>query len=335
MKVFITGCAGFAGSHLADWLLEQGQEVIGLVRSEDGSSNLDHLRSKIQIVRGDILERDVISPLMAKARPQRIYHLAALSSPADSFDDPWLTYRVNLTGTLNLLCAWRELQFDSRFLLVSSSHVYGPVDERDLPLREEMPLRPASPYAGSKAAAELLAWQFTQSYGLPIVRVRPFNHVGPRQDSRFVCSSLARQVAEIELGLRSSPVHVGNLQAGRDFTDVRDIVRGYHLALEKGQPGEVYQLCSGHCVSIETVLRHLTASVSEPVEVAVNESRLRSQDLRMLWGDPSKAAQALGWEPHYDLQTTLCDLKQYWLDTIPPRQHDVPVHGSSPGLANS
>lgn len=316
MKALITGCAGFAGSHLAEHLLERGEEVVALVRAQDPLGNLEHLLPKLRLVRADVLDLDRLSAIMEETRPQRIYHLAALSSPVESLRDPRLTYQVNFTGTFNLLLAWRQTGLDSRFLLVSSSEVYGRVSERDLPVREDAPLRPANPYAGSKAAAEMLALQFFGSYGLPIVRVRPFNHTGPRQDAGFVCSGLARQVAEIELGLRAPAVTVGNLKARRDFSDVRDVVDGYGLLLEKGQPGEVYQLCSGHPVSIEVVLRLLTGLASKPVEIIVDESKLRSQDAAAMWGDPLKAAQALGWKPRYGLETTLRDLNLYWKHTL-------------------
>ncbi len=319
MRALITGCAGFAGSHLAEHLLEQGEEVVALVREEDPLSNLAPLLPMIRLVRADILDLDRMSAIMEETRPQRIYHLAAISSPAESLHDPRLAYQVNFNGTFNLLLAWRQAQLDSRFLLVSSSQVYGHVGEQNLPVREDAPLRPANPYAGSKAATEMLAVQFFESYGLPIIRVRPFNHTGPRQEATFVCSSLARQVAEIDLGLRPPVVGVGNLRASRDFSDVRDIVDGYRLLLEKGRPGEVYQLCSGRPVSVEIILRHLTALASKPVEIVVDESRLRSQDESVMWGDPSKATHMLGWKPRYELQVTLRDLELHWEHTIRAR----------------
>jgi GDP-4-dehydro-6-deoxy-D-mannose reductase len=328
MKALITGGAGFAGSHLTEYLLEQGQEVVVLTRDADRLRNLEHVLSKIEVMRADILDCERLSAVLEQTRPERIYHLAALSSPTDSFQNPRLTYQVNLTGTLNLLSGWHQAGFDSRFLLVSSSQVYGQISEQQLPLREDTPMRPASPYGGSKAAAEMLAVQFFESYRLPIIRVRPFNHTGPRQGPDYVCSSLARQVAEIELGLRAPLVSVGNLDACRDFSDVRDIVRGYHLLLEEGEPGEVYQLCSGSPVSVEAILRHLIASSSKPVQIAVDESRVRSRDVSSVWGEPRRATQAVGWRPRYQLPTTLRDLEQYWEDSIRSGQPDI----SSPAV---
>jgi GDP-4-dehydro-6-deoxy-D-mannose reductase len=312
MRALITGGAGFAGSHLAEYLLRQGEDVTVLARGAEPLANLEHLQNAVRIERGDLLDPSRMRQLVEDTRPQRIYHLAALSSPRESFENPKLAYDVNFTGTLSLLCAWRELGIDSRFLFVSSVAVYGSVDSHHLPLREDASLRPTSPYAGSKAAAEMLAGQFFRAYGLPIVRVRPFNHTGPRQMSSYVCSDFARQVAEIDLGLRSPRVSAGHLNVRRDFSDVRDIVRGYYLLMEKGEPGEVYQLCSGDSVSIESILRRLMALSSQPIEVKVDENKLRPEESPVLWGDPSKARRAAGWQPQYDFETTLRDLKLYW-----------------------
>jgi GDP-4-dehydro-6-deoxy-D-mannose reductase len=201
---------------------------------------------------------------------------------------------------------------DCRFLFVSSSEVYGMVPREKLPLREEMELRPINPYAGSKAAAEILALQFFRSYGLPILRVRPFNHTGPRQSSDFVCSKLAREAAEIDLGLRPPTIVAGNIHAVRDFSDVRDIVRGYHDLLEKGEPGEVYQLCSGRGISIKAILQTLISFASKPVGVAIDKSLVRQQEAAEAWGDNSKTRLAVGWEPRHELTDTLRALKLYW-----------------------
>ena len=182
MNALITGGAGFAGSHLVEFLLQQGQDVVVLARDQDKLRKLEHVLSNIRVMRGDIHDRERISAVLAQIRPQRIYHLAALSSPTDSFQDPGRTYRVNFTGTFNLLWSWRQAEFDSRSLLVSSSQVYGRPSEQQLPLREDAAMRPASPYAGSKAAAEMLAVQFFESDRLPVIRARPFNHTRPKQE---------------------------------------------------------------------------------------------------------------------------------------------------------
>jgi GDP-4-dehydro-6-deoxy-D-mannose reductase len=312
MKTLITGCAGFAGSHLAEYLLDQSEEVIALVSPNEDLENIRQIEKHLQISRADVRDFDCLLEVLKSSRPQRIYHLAAFSSPSESFESPDLTYQVNFTGTLNLLSAWLRVGMDCRFLLVSSAEVYGRVPPEKLPMREGMELRPVSPYAGSKAAAEILALQFFQSYGLPIVRVRPFNHTGPRQSSNFVCSKFARQAAEIDLGLRPPTIVAGNLQAIRDFSDVRDIVRGYRDLLEEGTPGEVFQLCSGHPVSIETILQTVISFASKPIQILVDKSLIRDQEAAEVWGDYSKAKLAVGWEPRQELTDTLRVLKLYW-----------------------
>ena len=316
MKSLVTGCAGFAGSHLADLLLEQGEEVVAVLGINEDRANLRPIEKRLQIESADLRDFARWLELLRSLRPQRIYHLAAFSSPVKSFANPLETYAVNFTGTLNLLSAWLRVGMDCRFLFVSSAEVYGAAPPEELPLREDAELRPLNPYAGSKAAAEILAAQFFRSHGLPIVRVRPFNHTGPRQSPEFVCSRLARQAAEIELGLRPPLIVAGNTQAVRDFSDVRDIVRGYHELLEKGEPGEVYQLCSGRGVSIDFVLRTLLDLTSKPAGLQVDPSLLRPIEAAEVWGDYSKARLAVGWEPRYQLVDTLRALKDYWLSRL-------------------
>jgi GDP-4-dehydro-6-deoxy-D-mannose reductase len=312
MKTLITGCAGFAGSYLADYLVGKGDEVIALLAVNENRANIQHLEKDLQIAVADLRASDLVRDLIESFKPQRIYHLAAFSSPAESLENPALTYQVNFMGTLNLLSAWRQVGMDCRFLLVSSAEVYGAVPREKLPLREEMELRPVNPYAGSKAAAEMLALQFFRSYGLPIVRVRPFNHTGPRQSSKFVCSNFARQIVEIELGVRPPTIVAGNIHVARDFSDVRDIVGGYSDLLEKGSPGEVYQLCSGHAVSIQSILQTLLSFTSQSIQVSVDRSRFRNQEAPEVWGDYSKARTSVGWEPRHELADTLRALKLYW-----------------------
>jgi len=312
MKSLITGCAGFAGSHLADYLLGQGEEAVALVAIDENLANIRHIEKQLEIVHGDVRDYDRMLKVLQSSKPQRIYHLAAFSSPAESLENPELTYQVNFTGTLNLFAAWLRVGMDCRFLLVSSAEVYGIVPKEKLPMHEELDLRPVNPYAGSKAAAEMLALQFFQAYGLPIIRVRPFNHTGPRQSSKFVCSKLARQVAEINLGVRPPTIVAGNIHVTRDFSDVRDIVRGYCDLLERGEPGEAYQLSSGRAISIEAILQTLASFASKPVEVLTDKSLIRGGEAAEVWGNYSKAKRAVGWEPQRALTDTLRQLELYW-----------------------
>lgn len=323
MKSLITGAGGFAGSHLAEYLLKQNQEVIALVNPQNDLVNLQHIRSRICIKRVDIRESSRLIHILSETKPQRIYHLASFSSPVESLRDPRLTYDVNFLGTLNLLSACRQLESECRFLFVSSAEVYGAEATDKMPLREDCPLRPRNPYAASKAAGEMLAIQFHKNYGLPIVRVRPFNHTGPRQSDALFCSSLARQIAEIEAGIHLPTVITGNLKLRRDFSDVRDIVQGYFLLLEKGEAGDVYQLCSGQPVLLESILQSLRSHTSRSITVSVDGSKLRSGEVPAVWGDPSKACQVTGWSPQYDLKTTLRDLNLYWAMAIRPGAPEI------------
>ncbi|HXJ95831.1 MAG TPA: GDP-mannose 4,6-dehydratase [Terriglobia bacterium] len=312
MKALITGGAGFAGSHLAEHLLNQNCDLTLIARPEESLGGIEHLLPQVRLEHADLRDFDRVRRILAEVRPHRIYHLAALSSVVESFHNPRECYDVNLGGTLNLLESWRDLGFEARLLLVSSSDVYGQVNEVDLPLREGSSLRPASPYAGSKVAAEFLALQFGLSYGLPVVRVRPFHHTGPRQSPAFVCSSLARQVAEIACGLRPAVISVGNPDVGRDFSDVRDIVRGYALLMDRGRAGEVYQLCSGRAVTVGLLIECLTAEVPIPIEVRIEATRVRAGEATVLWGDPARVRAEIAWSPEYELKKTLSDLEAYW-----------------------
>lgn len=320
MKALITGAAGFAGSHLAEYLLEQGEEVVAMVHpGEEDLANLASILPQLRVERADVGDAECLPRVIRDIKPDRIYHLAAMSSPSESFQDPRLTYEVNFIGTLNLLTAVRRLELDCRILHVSSAEVYGSVRSEQLPLREQTPFCPSSPYAGSKAAAELLTVQFFQSYGMPIIRARPFNHTGARQSAAFVCSNFARQIAEVDAGLRPASITVGNLKVRRDFSDVRDIVRGYHLLLEKGEPGEVYQLGSGHSIPIGEILQILIGLSSQAIQVVVDESRIRRAEALEIWGATEKAEQAVGWKPLYSLETTLGALMAYWEVTLRTR----------------
>ncbi len=316
MKALVTGGAGFAGSHLTEWLLGLGWETTVLAAEQEDLGNIRHLLGDVRLLRGDLRDAEGIANRVRGCAPDRVFHLAALSSPSESMRNPALTYEVNFLGTLNLLLACRQLGRDLRFLFVSSSEVYGEVGASALPLREEMPLRPANPYAASKAAGEMLAYQFFKSEGMAIVRVRPFNHTGPRQASTFVCSDFARQIAEIELGLRPPRITVGNLKVKRDFSDVRDIIRGYHLLLEKGVPGEVYQLGAGRALPIEEILQTLLRTTSASVEVVVDPARLRPSESPSVWGDTSKAESSVGWKREFSLGQALQDLKQDWVERL-------------------
>ncbi len=314
MKVLITGITGFAGSHLADHLLaEQSEvEVLGTYRWRSPMENVAHLKDHVSLVECDIRDASATTQVIEELRPDVIFHLAAQSFVPSSWRAPQESLGTNILGQLNLFEAVRRAGLDCRIQVAGSSEEYGLVRADELPITEEQPLRPLSPYAVSKVAQDVLAFQYFHSYGMPIIRTRGFNHTGPRRPSVFVCSDFARQIVEIDLGLRPARIRVGNLEARRDFTDVRDMVRGYWLALASGEPGEVYNLCAGRSWSIQEVLDQLIEIAGVEVEVESDPERLRPSDVPLLEGDASRLRKATGWEPRIPFRQTLSDLLDYW-----------------------
>ena len=241
-----------------------------------------------------------------------IFHLAAQSFVPASWRLPAETFAVNAVGQINLFEAVRDLKLDPRIQIAGSSEEYGQVHPDEVPMKETNPLRPLSPYAVSKVAQDLLGYQYFMSYGLKAVRTRGFNHTGPRRGDVFVTSNFARQIAEIEKGKRPPVVEVGNLEAKRDFTDVRDMVRAYWLACAKGEPGEVYNIGTGHTIAMKDMLAILLSLSTSKVEVKVDPARLRPSDVPILYSDCSKFKALTGWKPRIPLETTLKDLLDYW-----------------------
>jgi GDP-4-dehydro-6-deoxy-D-mannose reductase len=310
--VLVTGAGGFAGSHLAEHLLQQGERVVAMVSTRGTLTNLQSIVDRIKVERIDLADSARLRGVLGDYRPERIYHLASVSTKFELPGEFWLPFESILKGTVNLLHAWRESGIRARMLYVSSAEIYGAAAGIPMPLREDSCFAPSSLYASSKVAAEMFCLQFFRSYGLPIVRVRPFQHTGPRQSAAFVCSNFARQFAEIARGLRDPRITVGNVHVWRDFTDVRDIVRGYRLLLENGEPGEAYQLCSGRAVSISSLLEILCRLSAIIVEMATDDTKVRSDEVAAYWGDPSKASHAVGWSAQIPMENTLRDLKTHW-----------------------
>ena len=322
MRVLVTGVSGFVGGHLAEHLIGSDDLVVGLSASGRWPEGLAHLSSRVRIERCD-LAGDVeaeLAELIGRKRPEVIYHLAAQANPQASTADPRGTWALNLGGTLNLLEAVRESGLAPRVVLVGSGVSYGNPAAEHLPVSESCPMRPNNPYSSSKAAADLLGVQHALEHGANIVVVRPFNHAGPRQSSRYVLGALARQVAEVELG-RKARVEVGNLEVVRDFTDVRDVVRGYRLLAGGGDAGEIYNLGSGRGTKLADALADLTSLARVPIEVHVDPARVRPVDLPLLVADPSKLRAATGWEPRISIGQTLGDMLQDWRDTLAREDH--------------
>jgi len=320
MRVLITGISGFAGSHLAEYLLHEHPEVelYGLRRwrSELPAAAPSAVA---RIVEGDLLDATSLLRALQASRPDVVFHLAASSSVASSWDTPAEIMQVNVLGTLNLLEATRQLDLDAPVVLACSAEAYGQVAPEELPIRESQPFRPVSPYAVSKAAVDLLGYQYFQSFRLRTVRARFFNHCGPGQPSRFVVSSLARQIAEIEAELRPPQIQVGNLDARRDFIDVRDAAHAYWLAATRGEAGEAYNVASGRARSIREILDRMLALTDAVVEVTFDPARLRPSELAVLEGDAGRFARATGWEPRVPFEQTLLDTLEHWRRALASR----------------
>lgn len=318
MRVLITGITGFAGSHLADYILanQPGVKVFGLVRWRSRMENILHIQDKIELYEGDL--KDVISlrSCLAEIEPERIFHLAAQSFVPTSWKCPAETFATNAIGQINLFEALRSLKLSPKIQVAGSSEEYGQVYPDEIPMKETNALRPLSPYAVSKVAQDLLAYQYFRSYGLRTVRTRGFNHTGPRRGEVFVTSNFAKQIAEIEKRKKKPVIRVGNLEAKRDFTDVRDMVRAYWLCLDKGEEGEVYNIGRGIAHSMREILDNLLSLSRVKVKIDVDPKRLRPSDVPVLLSDSTKFIRLSGWKPEIPLKKTLTDLLAFWRERI-------------------
>jgi GDP-4-dehydro-6-deoxy-D-mannose reductase len=302
---------------MAEYAIARGAEVIGSARWRSRTENIEHLRGQIRLIECDLRDTSSLRRLLAASAPTHIIHLAAQSFVGASWHMPEETLSTNITSQVNLLEGIREIPSPPRFLVIGTSEEYGLVYPDELPITETNPLRPLSPYAVSKVGQDLMGFQYFKSYGLPIMRTRAFNHEGPRRGDVFVTSNFAKQVAEIEAGRHDPVIHVGDLTPRRDYSDVRDIVRGYWMLLERGEPGEVYNLCSGRTWMIQQVLEfYLDRSHVNGISVQVDPARLRPSDVMVLEGDPSKIHKALGWQTEIPFERTLTDLLAYWRQRI-------------------
>ncbi|MCS7220654.1 MAG: GDP-mannose 4,6-dehydratase [Anaerolineae bacterium] len=310
-RALITGISGFVGSHLAELLLaETDCQVAGTVLGD--MSNVAHLRERLTLYPAELSRLDVVAYILEEVRPDFIFHLAAQPIPSLSARDPWSTLEPNIRMQLNILEAVVRLKLNSRVLVVGSSEEYGLVSPDQLPITEDTPLRPLNPYAVSKIAQDFLGLQYHLAHGVFAVRVRPFNHIGPRQRLGFVAPDLARQVAEAEAGLQPPVVYVGNLDVYRDFSDVRDVVRAYWLALTKGEPGSVYNIGSGQVHSIREMLERLIALTGKQIEIRIDPQRTRPSEVPRLVADASRFRQRTGWEPRIPFEQSLRDVLDEW-----------------------
>ncbi|KKP59689.1 MAG: hypothetical protein UR52_C0005G0013 [Candidatus Gottesmanbacteria bacterium GW2011_GWA1_34_13] len=315
-KALITGITGFVGSHMAELLINEGIEVYGIQRWRSKTENIEHIKYKIKVEEADLLDAHSLYTLIDKIKPDYIFHLAAQSYVQSSWASPTQTLEVNITGTAHLFEAVRKTNLPVTIQIACSSEEYGKVLPNEIPIKETNPLRPLSPYAVSKLAMDYLGYQYHESYGMKIIRTRGFNHTGPRRGEVFAESNFAKQIAEIEKDKREPVVYVGNLEAQRDYTDVRDMVRAYLLAVEKCVGGDVYNICSGTTWRISKVLEILLSYSKVKVEVKQDVSRMRPSDVAILLGDNSKFVKQTGWKLQVPFEKTLKDLLNYWRENV-------------------
>jgi GDP-mannose 4,6-dehydratase len=318
-KVLITGITGFVGSHLADYILENFPEIqiLGLARWRSPTNNIKHILDKITLQFGDLLDPFSLKPILSEHQPDIIFHLAAQSYVPFSFSSPVATLNANVIGTCNLLEAVKELKlasdYDAIVHVCSSSEVYGQVREDEIPITEDVPFRPASPYAVSKVGEDMLGYQYWLSWGIKTLRTRMFTHTGPRQAEALVVSNFAKQVAAIEAGLAPPAVKVGNLESIRTFLDVKDAVRAYWLLVTKCTPGEVYNIGGVETMTIGEMLNMLLGLSSvKNIKVEVDPNRLRPSDVTLQIPSTGKFYKETGWKPEIKFKQTLEDTLNYW-----------------------
>ncbi|HEY4707268.1 MAG TPA: GDP-mannose 4,6-dehydratase [Thermodesulfobacteriota bacterium] len=308
-KALITGIAGFAGSHLVERL--NGRFEISGTVIDGNSGNLSGFTG-LDLVRCDLLDRAAVEGLIARLKPDFIFHLAAQSMPSFSFGHPAETLHTNIFSTLNIFEAVVSSSPETVVLNIGSGDEYGDAAKESLPVNEKAELRPLNPYAVSKVTQDLLAFQYWKSKGLKVVRARPFNHFGARQAESYVAAEFAKQIAQIEAGIKKEKtLKVGNLDAAKDFLDVRDVVAAYELLVQKGAYGEVYNVASGRPVSIRELSEKLIALSTERIEIAQDPSKKRATDVEALYGDATKL-KSLGWSQRYTLDESLEALLEYW-----------------------
>ncbi|HEX2910516.1 MAG TPA: GDP-mannose 4,6-dehydratase [Chloroflexia bacterium] len=328
-RVLITGIAGFVGSNLVEYLLDAfpGKLAIFGITANADTPHLAAMQDHpdLTLRRLQLENAAGLNAAVAEIRPDFIFHLAAQSFVGPAISNPGLTLNTNINITLNLFEAVRQagLAEHTRLLNAGSGDQYGFIQPENLPVREDTPFRPGNPYAVSKIAQEMLGYQYSRSYKMPIFNTRAFNHLGPRQSDQLAAGAFARQIAQAEAGQIEPVIRVGNLQARRDYTDVRDVVRAYWLALQPEiaghsgcLPGEPYNICSGRAFSMQEILEKLIGLARLPLEVSPDPARMRPSDLPEVVGDNTRFRQATGWQPAIPLEKSLADLLDYWRSAV-------------------
>lgn len=310
MRALITGIGGFVGGFLSAHLEKNGLEVWGTVQNESELERYGSDKATIRVM--DLTKHLEVEAIINEIRPDMIYHLAAQSSAAISWDKPQLTIEVNVNGTINLLEAIRKSDLKPRILIIGSSEEYGFISPTDLPVSERQPYAPGNPYAVSKIAQSYMSQVYANAFKMHIVITRSFNHIGPGQSPAFVVSDFAKRIAEIEYGRIEPILKVGNLEAIRDFTDVRDIVVAYATLMKDGISGEVYNIGTGKGYSIDAILQKLMLLSRKEIRVEIDSTRLRPADIPIIECDNTKIKHLTGWQPIIPLEKTLQDVLNYW-----------------------
>jgi GDP-4-dehydro-6-deoxy-D-mannose reductase len=314
VRALITGITGFAGGHLAQVLLDRGDEVFGIAR--DMGYTLNHLSHDIQPIIKDLQDVDVVQSTLEEISPDVIYHLAGQAFVPQAWANPWDTFANNVRPQLNILRSMINLDSSARLLVVASNEVYGHVSSDRLPVREDAPMRPENPYGVSKVTQDTLALQYHLSHGVDVIRVRAFNHIGPRQSPVFVSASFARQIAGIEAGLKAPVLNVGNLEAKRDFTDVIDVMRAYAMLADNGQSGEAYNIGTGRAYSIQQLLNVLLSFTKVKITIQQDPTRMRPSDVPVIYADNTKLKACTGWEPAINFEESLRRVLDYWRQQV-------------------
>jgi GDP-4-dehydro-6-deoxy-D-mannose reductase len=314
-QVLITGITGFAGGHLAAHLMRVGGLDVRGVALDQGYG-LSFLTRPAPVMFANLQDSAAVDALLHDVRPDYIYHLAAQANVPAAWQDPWGTFENNVRPELNILQAMVRQRLAARLLVVASNEVYGAVPAEQQPVNEEAPLRPVNPYGVSKVAQDLLALQYHLSHGVDVLRVRAFNHLGPRQSPQFVAASFARQIAEAEVGLRPPVLRVGNLEAQRDFTDVEDVVRAYALLMQKGEPGQAYNIGSGRAHSVRCLLDTLLGMSTLDIRIEQDPCCTRPVDASIIVADITRIQETTGWQPTIPFEESLRHVLLYWREAV-------------------
>jgi GDP-4-dehydro-6-deoxy-D-mannose reductase len=307
MRALLTGISGLAGGYLADRLIGEGFEVFGL-----DTVPLSEKRDAVVFHKCDVTGKERVSRVIDEVRPDFIVHLASIGLTEKQRRITEKIYAINVLGTLNVFEAVLKTGIDCRILLTGSSAAYGFIPEGENPIKETNLLRPITHYGTSKAAQDMLGYQYWKGCDLKVIRTRTFNNTAPGESPDLVCSGFAKQIAQMEKGLKKPVIHVGNLSPVRDFTDTREVIEGYYLLLREGMPGEVYNICSGKGVSIEEILRILKELSGASFQIRQDKERMRAIDVPVQIGDYSKMEELTGWRPKIELRRTLADILDYW-----------------------